>query len=104
MADQLHQVEELIARLHMIKRLAETVVNTSLPSLEHAEQLARSINASIIPDEQVQEIAANATASYETALEALELAQNARSVHFSETYMHRDTVPTCTVTLYRHVL
>lgn len=80
-ADHLYQLEQLIARLDTIKRLAETTFNTSLPSLEYAQQLARSINASIIPDEQVGEIAANASASHEAAQQALELAQNARSVH-----------------------
>ena len=60
--------------------LAEQVLNFTLPSLDYVEQLASSINASILSDEQVAEILANATASNLAAQQALVLARNARWV------------------------
>ena len=73
-------VEELISQLNMTKTLADKIVTISLPPLSYVEELAKSINASIVPDTHVQEILANATASHEAAQQALELARNARSV------------------------
>ena len=80
-AGGLDDVKELISQLNMTKALAETILSISLPPLSYVQELAKNINDSIVPDTQVQEIVANATASYETAQQALELARNARLVH-----------------------
>ena len=73
-----NEAESLKSRLETTKDLAEQVFNFTLPSLEYVEQLASSINASILSDEQVAEILANATASNLAAQQALVLARNAR--------------------------
>lgn len=72
-------IEQLKTQLENTKILIQQIFNISLPSLEYVQELARAINASILPDEQVQGIVANATASYEAARQVLELARNARS-------------------------
>ena len=77
-ANGFNDVEELISQLNVTKTLAEKIVSISLPPLSYVEELARNINDSIVPDTQVQEILANATASHEAAQQALELARNAR--------------------------
>lgn len=79
-ANGFNDVEELISQLNVTKTLAEKIVSISLPPLSYVEELARNINDSIVPDTQVQEILANATASHEAAQQALELAHNARLV------------------------
>lgn len=71
-------MERLQTQLQMTKALAQQILNISLPSLEYVKELARNINASILPDVQVQQVVENATASNEAAQQALELAQNAR--------------------------
>lgn len=70
--------EQLKTQLEGIKAVTQQIFNTSLPSLEYVQELARGINASILPDEQVQGIVINATESYEIAQQVLELARNAR--------------------------
>ena len=74
----LQHVEELIIQLDITKTLALTVFDTSLPSLDYIQELSRNVNESILTDEHMEEIAANATASLEAAQQALELARNAR--------------------------
>ena len=75
-------IEQLKTQLESIKDLTQLIFNASLPSLEYVQELARSINSSILPDEQVQGIVANATESYEIAQQILELARNARSAFY----------------------
>ena len=88
-------VEELISQLNMTKTLADKIVSISLPPLSYVEELAKGINDSIVPDTQVQEILANATASHEAAQQALELARNARLV-----LMHCSSSVTIIMLLY----
>ena len=78
MTGGLQHVEELIIQLDITKTLALTVFDTSLPSLDYIQELSRNVNDSILTDEHMEEIAANATASLEAAQQALELARNAR--------------------------
>ena len=75
----LYHVEELIVRLDTTKTQALRVFDISLPPLDYVQELAISVNESILPVEHVEEIAANATASLEAAQQALDLANNARS-------------------------
>ena len=70
--------EALTLQLESTKNLAEQILNLTLPSVEVAEQLASSINSSILSSEQVDEIVANATTSNMAAQQALGLARNAR--------------------------
>ena len=79
-------IEQLKAQLESIKTLTQQIFNTSLPSLEYVQELARRINSSILPDEQVQGIVTNATESYEIAQQILELARNARSAFYLSLY------------------
>jgi hypothetical protein len=70
----------MIMQLELIKTAAMSIFDRVLPSLDHVQELARNINASILPESQVAGIVANATASHTVALQALEIAHNARSV------------------------
>ena len=72
---------ELTARLSSIKNDTRIVFDSVLPNLDYVEELARSIASSVIPEDQVADIIANATASQHIAQLALELAQNARYVY-----------------------
>lgn len=58
------------------------VLNISLPSLESAVVLATQTNESIIPEEILQDILDNATASRTTAEQALAAARNARYIEY----------------------
>ena len=70
--------DSILLNLTVAKDLALAVLNMSLPPLASAEDLARQINRSIIPDDIVQDIVDNATASRMIAEEALAMAQAAR--------------------------
>ena len=70
--------ENLTQSLNATKSLAEEVLNTSLPSIESVMELAKQINESIIPEDDVQEIIDNATNSRVIAEQALETAEMAR--------------------------
>ena len=82
MESGLLRVKELIVQLEATKTATGEIFDRVLPPLDQVEELARSINASILPESQVAGIVANATASHQVAQQALELAQNARSVFF----------------------
>lgn len=73
----LYHVAELTARLVEVKNETRIVFDSVLPSLDYAEELARNIEYHIIPEDQVADIDANATASQQIAQLTLELAQNA---------------------------
>ena len=77
----LNQLQALVEYLQATKTIAEETLalNSSLPSLDYVQELAGSISASILSDEQVQGIVANATTSREAAQRAMELVHNARS-------------------------
>lgn len=78
MESGLLRVRELIVQLEATKSATGEIFDRVLPPLDQVEELARSINASILPESQVAGIVANATASHQVAQQALELAQNAR--------------------------
>ena len=77
-ASNLTNTDMLMQQLNTAKSVAQNVLNLPLPSLEYATDLARQINESIVPDDVVQEILANATSSRMAAEQALETALNAR--------------------------
>ena len=78
----LSSTDPIFQNLESVKSLALAVLNISLPSLESAVELARQINESIIPEEILQDILANATAGRTTADLAWAAARNARCVEY----------------------
>ena len=76
------RVEEVIeaasAELELAKDSAQQLLSSSLPSVEYVQDLATQINNTILPEDVVEEIVGNATASRQAAESALATAQNAR--------------------------
>lgn len=85
----LAEAESVTQRLSTAKSLAQAVLDITLPSLESVMELAAQLNESILPDELVEEIVANATASRVLAEQILSTAENARYC------MHNDYASVC---------
>jgi len=73
----LQTIATLESSLVNSKATLEDVVSQSSLPLERARSLATAINATVLPDEFIQEITTNASTSHNTALAALATAQSA---------------------------